>query len=590
MSQPTPADAQADAAAVERGHNLTDHRGGADMDHEHGEGSDHDHDHDFSGVPGDVDQSLWAQDNVVLNSVGIDIGSAGTQVVFSKIHLQRISDQLSTRYVVISRDTLYQSPISLTPYQSETLIDSGAIGAIIEQAYAACGLHPDQVDTGAVILTGEALRRDNAHAIGEILAEQGGEFVCATAGHHMESMLAVYGSGAARRSHENASRILNIDIGGGTSKLGLVQNGELQATAAVHLGGRLLVVDAAGRITRLDPAGKAHAARAGFDWQVGSLVQPGDLDRVANGMADALVRILKRQFIESDVHELLLTDPLPEIGALEGVMFSGGVGEYVYGREPRDFGDLGKRFGEAIRARLDAGALPWPLLEAGECIRATVLGASEYSVQLSGNTTFVSEPGVLLPRKNLQVVPLAFELGDTIDPQQVGAALKRSFQRYDMTEGEQDNAVSLRWTGAPTYTRLAALADGLLSALPRTLAAGRPLYLVADGDIALTLGHLLQEDPRVQGEVLVIDGISLWGFDFIDLGRIRMPSMTVPVTIKSLVFSEDPRSHGKSDPAGWHRHDAGELHHHGHDHGADDGHDHDHGHGAHHHHPHGHEA
>ena len=560
-----------------QGHSLADHQGGAGLDHGHGDGGDHDHDHDFQGTANGVDQTLWAQDNVVLHSVGIDIGSAGTQVVFSKIHLQRISDQLSTRYVVMSRETLYQSPIALTPYQSESLIDAAALAAIIEQAYAGSGLSADQVDTGAVILTGEALRRENAEAIASVLAEQGGEFVCATAGHHMECMLAVYGSGAARRSHDESSRILNVDIGGGTSKLGLVQDGELQATAAVHLGGRLLVVDQDGRITRLDPAGRAHALRAGFDWQVGSVVERPQLVQVAESMADALMRILQQRYNDSDVGQLLLTDPLPALGRLDGIMFSGGVGEYVYGREPRDFGDLGKHFGQAVRARLDAGALPWPLLEAGECIRATVLGASEYSVQLSGNTTFVSQPRALLPRKNLQVVPLALPLEDVIDPAAVAAALQRSFLRHDLDEGAQDNAVSLRWSGPPTYQRLAALAQGLVDALPRTLQAARPLYVIVDADIALTLGHLIQEDPRVKSEVLVIDGITLWGFDFVDLGRIRMPSMTVPVTIKSLVFSEDPRSHGKSDPDGWHRHGAGPLH--AHD-------DHDHGHG----HSHGHES
>jgi ethanolamine utilization protein EutA len=569
------------------GHSLADHQGGADLDHQHGEGADHDHDHDFEGALGDVDQSLWAQDNVVLHSVGIDVGSAGTQVVFSRIHLQRISDQLSTRYVVLSREPLYQSPIALTPYQSDTLIDSAALGSIIEEAYAASGLHADEIDTGAVILTGEALRRENGQAIAAVLAEQGGEFVCATAGHHMESMLAVFGSGAARRSYDASSRILNIDIGGGTSKLGLVQKGELQGTAAVHVGGRLLVVDESGRITRLDPAGRAHALRAGFDWQVGSMTEPQQLTRVADSMADALLRIVKSQFTEVDVHELLLTDPLPELDGLEGVMFSGGVGEYVYGREPRDFGDLGKRLGEAIRTRLDAGALPWPLLEAGECIRATVLGASEYSVQLSGNTTFISQPGVLLPRKNLQVIPMPLALGERIDPAEVAQALTKSFARHDLSEGEQDNAVSLRWSGPPTFERLSALAQGLLAALPHTLESGQPLYFIVDGDIALTLGHLIQEDPRVAGEVLVIDGITLWGFDFVDLGRIRMPSMTVPVTIKSLVFSEDPRSHGKSDPSGWHRHGEGELHRH--DYGHEQTHHHHHDHDHEHDHAHGHE-
>ena len=590
-----------DTKAPSGGHTLQDHQLGTDLGdaHAHGEGADHDHDHDdFERVPGACDHALWLQDNVVLHSVGIDIGSAGTQVVFSNLHLQRVSDQLSTRYVVVAREPVYQSPSTLTPYQSETLIDAKAIGDIIERAYAASGLHPDQIDAGAVILTGEALRRENGQAIAEMLAEQGGEFVCATAGHHMESMLAVFGSGAARRSYDDKSTILNVDIGGGTTKLGLVRDGELVATAAVHLGGRLLVVDPVGCITRLDPAGRRLALRAGFDWQVGSLVQPGQLQLLADSMADALVRVLRHQCGLRDVTELLLTDPLPAVSDIDGLMFSGGVGEYVYRRESRDFGDLGKLFGEALRLRLDAGALPWALLPAGECLRATVLGASEYSVQLSGNTTFVSNPGALLPRKNLQVVPLAFALPERIESAEVARALTRSFLRHDLREGEQDNAISLRWSGTPNYARLAALADGLLAALPRSLAAGRALYLVADGDIAQTLGHLLQEDPRVRGEVLVIDGVTLWGFDFIDLGRIRMPSRTVPVTIKSLVFSEDPRAHGKSDPAHapGHRHEHdhshahGHEHSHGHDHGHSHSHDHDHGHGHTHSHDHGHTA
>ena len=263
-------------------------------------------------------------------------------------------------------------------------------------------------------------------------------------------------------------------------------------------------------------------------------------------MADALVRVLTQRATAADLDELLLTDPISDFSHISGVMFSGGVGEYVYGREPRDFGDLGKHFGDAVRARVDAGALPWPLLPAGECIRATVLGASEYSVQLSGNTTFVSEPRALLPRKNLQVVPLGLALGEhAVDPATVAQALRDAFKRHDLVEGEKDVAISLRWSGPPAYVRLSALKQGLLDALPATLAAQRPIYIVADGDVALTLGYLVHEDARVLSEVLSIDGITLWGFDFIDLGRIRMPSLTVPVTIKSLVFSEDPRSHGK---------------------------------------------
>lgn len=544
-------------------HSLDDHRLGMhDADHEHGDDSDHDHD-DLDDGPEGMDQSLWMQDNVVLHSVGIDIGSSSTQVVFSKIHLQRVADQLSTRYIVVSREALAQPPLALTPYQSETLIDARALGALIEAAYAEAGLHPDQVDAGAVILTGEALRRENGQAIAAMLAEQGGEFVCATAGHHMESRLAVYGSGAALRSFEAQTRILNVDIGGGTTKLGLVECGELVATAAVHCGGRLLVTDAQGLITRLDPQGRAHARRAGFEWQLGKPVTREQLAKVAQGMADALLRVLNGQPTDEDRAELMLTEAIADFGNVQGVMFSGGVAEYVYDREPRDFNDLGKLFGEALRARLQAGALPWPLLPAGECIRATVLGASEYSVQLSGNTTYISQPRALLPRKNLQVVPLPHAFGEApVQAAEVAQALHAAFTAHDLVEGEQDVAVSLRWTGPPAFARLTALKDGLIAGLANSVASGRPLYIVADGDIALTLGYLIHEDPRVaavpffqgasvdtqaapRSEVLVIDGITLWGFDFIDLGRIRLPSNTVPVAIKSLVFSDDPRSHGK---------------------------------------------
>jgi ethanolamine utilization protein EutA len=527
-------------------------------------------------------EALWVQDNVILHSVGIDVGSSGTQVVFSKIHMRRIAEDLSSRYTVVERIPIYQSPISLTPYLNEHQMDARALGDIIDRAYEAAGLHPDQVDAGAVILTGEALRRENSESIAAVLAEKGGEFVCAAAGHHMESMLAVYGSGAAKRSYDDKTRLLNIDIGGGTTKLGLVENGELKATAAIHLGGRLMVVDDKNVLVRLDPAGQYLAKQAGFDWKLGQTVQRAQLTTVAQWMADALIRVLQQKFTREDLEYLFLTDPVEDWGQLDGIIFSGGVGEYVYHREERDFGDLGKLFGQAVRKNLDAGQLAVPLLPAGECIRATVLGASEYSVQLSGNTTYISEPAALLPRKNLQVVPLDLPLAQRIDPGEVASALRRSFVRHDLKEGEQDVAISLRWKGAPSYDRLSCLASGLLNALPNTLAQQRSLYVMADGDIAHNLGHLLREDERVKSEVLVIDGVTLWGFDFVDLGRIRMPSNTVPVTVKSLVFSEDPRNHGKSDPSSWHAHGDGQMHrHHDHDHEHPHSHGHAHSHGQH---------
>jgi len=544
-------------------HTLEDHLLGLDPTHSHeGDEADHDHDHDdFGGEYDPTESSLWAQDNITLLSVGIDIGSAGTQVIFSRVQLRRLSEDLTSRYFVVKRETLYQSPVALTPYVSDERIDDKAIGGIIDAAYEAAGQHPDNIDTGAVILTGEALRRENAKAIAEVLAEVGGEFVCAAAGHHMESMLAAYGSGAAKASHDRGIPILNIDIGGGTTKLALVENGKVLHTAAIHIGGRLAVFDADGRITRLDPAGQRLAALAGLTWKIGDTVHAADIERVTSWMADALVAALTEESPSRDVNSLWLTDALGVIAGIKGAMFSGGVGEYVYGRETRDFADLGLRLGAAIRQRLDAGRLPFTLLPAGECIRATALGASEYSVQLSGNTIYLSSPGVLLPRKNLQVLQPPVTFADAVDPADIAFAIREHCQRFDIVEGESEVALAFRWRGAPSYQRLAGLARGILAAMPKTIAAGKPLFVVLDGDVAHTLGALLKEEFAVASEVLALDGVSLWDFDYIDLGRVRMPSFTVPVTIKSLVFSEDPRIPHTHHH---HHHHHGEGHHHHH--------------------------
>src|SRR5882757_291352 len=500
------------------GHNLTDHLYGENIVHVHDEYSDHDHDHFEFDDDGPLEENpIWLQDHVTLVTVGIDIGSAGTQVIFSRINLRRYGEDL----------------------------------------------------------TSEALRRENAQGIAKILSEQGGEFVCATAGHHMESMLAAYGSGASRVSNAENKRILNIDIGGGTTKLALVEKGHVVATAAFHVGGRLQVVDEKGEIVRLDPAGKHHARQAGFEWNKGDVIDVALLDKVADTMAGELVAALTERPMSSPIAHLYLTDPILDFGQVDGIMFSGGVGEYVYGRETRDFGDMGRRLGAAIRRRLDAGALPWPMLPAGECIRATALGASEYSVQLSGNTSYISKPGELLPRRNLQVLQPAFVCEDVIAPDALAQAIRAHFTNFDLVEGEGEVALALRWLGVPSYERLAAFAEGIRRGLARTIELKKPLYIMLDGDIAQTLGAILREELHVESEVLAIDGVVLRDFDYIDLGRIRMPSYTVPVTIKSLLFSEDPR---RGRP-----HQRIHHHEHGHDHGHEHGHGHDHDHGHHHH-------
>ena len=504
--------------------------------HEHHEHEHHDHHHDGADEAIE-DNPIWQQDNVTLHSVGIDIGSSGTQIAFSRLHLRRLGENLTSRSVVVQRETLFQSEVQLTPYTDETLIDAEALGAIIDTAYEDAQQRPHDIDTGVVILTGEALRRRNAGRIAEIVAAQAGDLVCASAGHHMEAMLAAYGSGAVFQSNTDKSRILNIDIGGGTTKLALIENGRVLSTAAFHVGGRLQVVDLEGRISRLAPAGRAHAQTVGLSWNVGDIASSSELDRVADVMADAVVSATSDIPRTEEVEGLFLTDPIASYGHLDGVMFSGGVAEYVYERETRDFGDLGRRLGLALRRRIGDGAFTAPLLPAGECIRATVLGASEYSVQLSGNTCYIPEPEKVLPRRNLQVIRPHYELGETVDARGIADGIKSHLKDFDVDTSSADVALALEWSGAPAYERLSEFARGIADGLASRIAGGLPVYLLFDADVARTVGSILKDELGVTSDLLVIDGVRLGDFDYVDLGAVRWPSNTVPVTIKSLIFS-----------------------------------------------------
>src|ERR1700756_2426996 len=176
---------------------------------------------------------IWAADNVELTTVGIDIGSSTSHLMFARVHLQRLSTALSSRFVVVERNILWQSPILLSPYRADYTIDVDELGGFIAGCYAYAGIEREAVDSGAVILTGEALKRRNARAIADLFSAEAGKFVCASAGHHLEAQMAAHGSGAMRLSKDRHATLLNVDIGGGTTKLALIRNGELLATVAI---------------------------------------------------------------------------------------------------------------------------------------------------------------------------------------------------------------------------------------------------------------------------------------------------------------------------------------------------------------------
>ena len=491
-----------------------------------------------------VRRSLEFEDEIVLVSVGVDIGSSTSHLVFSRLRLER----LDSRYVVAERTVLHESEVLLTPYTgaagaasaaADLSIDALALRRFIDAQYALAGVKPDWVDTGALILTGVAVRRSNARAVGELFAAQAGKFVAVSAGDALETTLAAMGSGAAARSIREGCRVMNIDIGGGTSKIALCENGTVVAQTAVDIGARIVGLDDAGRVQRIEAAGARLAAEVGLTLQMGAVPDAVGLQRLVARMAERLFEAVQGGPLDPDTAALLRLDGLPAGAAPAIVTFSGGVSEYIYGRETRSYGDLGPALAQAVLARVQA----WGprIAQPDQGIRATVVGASQYTVQVSGGTIFVEPPGTL-PLRNLPVITPALPLaGDTLSADAIASAVQAALRRLDLHEGEQPVALCYRWAGSATFWRLDAFCRGVAQGLAAVLQRGGPLVLVGDGDIGGLVGIHLHSEVKVAGPVISIDGITLQEFDFIDIGALLDTSGAVPVVIKSLVFPVTPQ-------------------------------------------------
>jgi ethanolamine utilization protein EutA len=515
------------------------HEGHDDHDHsvhEEGDGADG----AATGEGFDVNDVTWALDNVELTTVGVDVGSSTSHLLFARLHLQRLTQSLSSRFVVVKREVLHRSPILLTPYRQDTgLIDAEALERFVAAAYAAANLTPKDVDTGAVILTGAALERANARAVAELFAGQGGKFVCASAGHNLEGILAAHGSGAVGLSYARHATLLHVDVGGGTTKLGVLHDGEILSTAAIHVGGRLVAFDAEQCVTRIEPSARLVADSLGIDLRLGEPLTDADRHMLAEALVDILVDYVADRRDSELVRAFSLTDELDlNSYTVDGITFSGGVAEYVYGREPARFGDLGPDVAAALQRALDQGRLPAQRVALGEGIRATVLGASQFSVQLSGNTVHISDPAVL-PLRNLPVVYARLDSPHP-DADAVAQAIRNGFVRLDLREGEHPAAVALPWRGQPHYGNIRALADGIARAMPRALAAGFPLVVALETDIGASLGGILAEELDITSPMISIDGLQLVELDYVDVGEVILPANVVPVVVKSLAFAATP--------------------------------------------------
>jgi ethanolamine utilization protein EutA len=482
-----------------------------------------------------ANRHMQEEETLQLTSVGVDIGSSTSHLVFSRLELTLEG----SRYRVTKRDILNESQILLTPYVDDTRIDVEALETFINEQYKAAKIRRADVDTGALILTGVAVRRRNARAIAELFAQEAGKFVAVSAGDGLEATMAAHGSGAVEHSQKMAGVVLNIDVGGGTSKFAICNKGKVQEVSAIDIGARLLAFDKDGAIVRIEEAGRKHAGLAGFSVELGQKISEENLRKMISGMTQKLFAMLKPESINEEIKGLLRLPPLTYKGEIDCVMFSGGVSEFIYNRAKTSFGDLGPLLAEEVHKR--AAELGLFVMEPNARIRATVIGASQYTVQVSGNTIFIT-PEDAVPVRNVAVVAPEFPLNeDDFTKEAIRDALLNALRRLDLLHGRQPVAVAFHWDGSATFFRLQAFCGGVAEGLKDIFAKGHPLVLVNDGDIGGIVGLHFQEELQMQTPIISIDGIALSDFDYIDIGALIPSSGAVPVVIKSLIFPASPQ-------------------------------------------------
>jgi ethanolamine utilization protein EutA len=477
--------------------------------HEH-----HGHEHDGAVGP-----------HTHLTSVGIDIGSSTSHLMFSELLIGYPSLH-QRRPMVLDRRVIARSPILLTPFSGDWNIEAEPLKQLVDATFKEAGLAREEIDTGAVIITGEAARRDNARKIAELFSDEAGRFVCATAGPNLETIMAAHGSGAVLKSREDGLTILNIDVGGGTTKVSVIEDGKIRRTSALNIGARLLAHDEAETLTRLEKTGRRFLADLGYDLSIGTRVVEELRRRLAARMAGVLFDAVTGGKAPWD--NLYVTAPLGDLPSVDGILFSGGVSEYIYSREARAFGDLGPYLGEEIRK--EANKRGFQILDSSEGIRATVIGASQYIVQLSGETIHVPE-GAALPVKNLRVFKVYVDWETPVAVRSV-AAVKKAL-------GERDPEVRglpfvLAFSSPPFigYGAVQELARGIDEALASLSKEDRPEALVFEQNVGRVVGGMLASKWNLP----CIDEINLSELDFIDVGAVVEEEGFVPVVVKSLAF------------------------------------------------------
>ncbi len=477
-------------------------------------------------------------DKTAILSVGIDVGTSTTQVVFSKLQMDNAGGYFSVpRVAIVDKEVVYKSEVYMTPLKTDVLIDTEALRDIVADEFRKAGYRPEDTDSGAVIITGESARKENSDAVLKSLSDFAGDFVVSAAGPDMESLIAGKGSGAWQYSMDHHCRVANLDIGGGTTNVVLFEDGETLARGCLDIGGRLICMNPQGIITKVSPAAAVMAQAAGVSVSVGDRCDELKLTAVTRQMAAALNAYLGvgTKDIDAILRQIKTPGssdfPVPE--KVQAVFFSGGVADLIY-HESADtwaYGDIGVLLGRAIReSRLFTD---FQKMEPGETIRATVVGAGTYTTTISGSTITYSDD--IFPLKNIPVIKLDEELQEACFAGETEPVIRRIQWALGQNDAEHF-ILAMPGKRDPGYTEMKRAAASIRQIMDRVQPPGEPILLVIESDIAKAMGQMIRQQPDLKRQVVAIDSIHVEDGEYVDMGKPMMNGMVIPVVVKTLIF------------------------------------------------------